>query len=87
MKTKYLLCGALIISALASHTLAEAPRMKMATPVPEGTATPDKLETSIGTLTSFDGVPDARTTQKVYDNLRNGDATLLHDYVSNGEKG
>ena len=69
MKTKYLLCGALIISALASHTWAEAPRMKMTTPVPEGTATPDKLETSIGTLTSFDGVPDARTTQKVYDNL------------------
>ena len=45
------------------------PKMKMTTPVPEGIATPDKLETSIGTLTSVDGVPDAETTQKVYDNL------------------
>ena len=43
--------------------------MKMTTPIPEGIATPDKLETSIGTLTSVDGVPDAETTQKVYDNL------------------
>ena len=46
-----------------------ATEMKMTTPVPPGIATPDKLETSIGTLTSFDGVPDAETTQKVYDNL------------------
>jgi hypothetical protein len=43
--------------------------MKMTTEVPPGIATPDKLETSLGTLTSFDGVPDAATTQKVYDNL------------------
>jgi len=48
---------------------AEPPKMKMTTPVPEGLATPDKLETSLGTLTSFDGVPDAKTTQKVYDSL------------------
>jgi hypothetical protein len=48
---------------------AEAPKMKMTTEAPEGVATPDKLETSIGTLTSVDGVPDAETTQKVYDYL------------------
>jgi diacylglycerol kinase (ATP) len=35
----------------------------------EGIATPDRLETSIGTLTSFDGVPDKATTQTVYDEL------------------
>jgi hypothetical protein len=27
-----------------------------------GIATPDKLKTRLGTLTSFDGVPDAKTT-------------------------
>jgi len=43
--------------------------MKMTTDIPEGIATPDRLETSIGTLTSFDGVPDKETTQKVYDEL------------------
>ncbi len=47
----------------------EPPRMKMTTEVPPGIATPNKLETSLGTLTSVDGVPDAETTQKVYDNL------------------
>jgi len=43
--------------------------MKMTTEVPEGVATPDHLETRIGTLTSFDGVPDQQTAEKVYDNL------------------
>jgi len=47
----------------------EPPKMKMTTEIPEGISTPDKLETSIGTLTSFDGVPDKKTTQIVYDNL------------------
>lgn len=45
------------------------PQMKMTTEVPAGIATPDKLDTQLGTLTSFDGVPDAKTTQLVYDNL------------------
>lgn len=49
--------------------------MKMTTPIPEGIATPDTLETSIGTLTAFDGVPDLATTQKVYDNLARNRAT------------
>ncbi|QDV62344.1 DUF1254 domain-containing protein [Crateriforma conspicua] len=43
--------------------------MKMTTDIPAGIATPDKLQTSIGTLTSFDGVPDDETTRMVYDNL------------------
>jgi hypothetical protein len=43
--------------------------MKMTTPIPEGIATPDKLQTHLGTLTSFDGVPDKETTQKIYDDL------------------
>ena len=47
----------------------EAPKMKMTTEIPEGLTTPDKLETHLGTLTSFDGVPDKATTQLVYDNL------------------
>jgi hypothetical protein len=68
MKTTTLFAAALAAS-LGTQTWAEAPKMKMSTPVPEGIATPDKLETSIGTLTSIDGVPDAETTQKVFDNL------------------
>ena len=45
------------------------PAMKMTTEVPEGVATADRLETRIGTLNLFDGIPDEATTQKVYDNL------------------
>jgi hypothetical protein len=52
-----------------TDSLSQSAKMKMTTPIPEGIATPDKLETSIGTLTSFDGVPDKETTQKVYDHL------------------
>jgi hypothetical protein len=48
---------------------AEPPKMKMTTDVPPGIATPDKLETRIGTLNLFDGVPDKETAQKVFDNL------------------
>jgi hypothetical protein len=43
--------------------------MKMTTDLPGGIVTPDRLETSLGTLTSFDGVPDAATTQKICDAL------------------
>jgi len=54
---------------LVGYASAQSPKMKMTTEVPEGIATPDKLETSLGLLTSFDGVPDDKTTQLVYDNL------------------
>tara|TARA_R110002096_G_scaffold44229_7_gene118959 strand:- start:3179 stop:4684 length:1506 start_codon:yes stop_codon:yes gene_type:complete len=68
MKKISILSGALL-GALAMNAWAEAPKMKMTTEIPEGVATPDKLETSIGTLTSVNGVPDLETTQKVYDHL------------------
>ena len=53
-------------------------KMKMTTEIPPGIATPDKLETQIGTLISFDGVPDKATTQKVYDNLDSQRATQAY---------
>ena len=43
--------------------------MKMTTPIPEGLATPDRVETLLGTLRLEDGVPDEETTRKVFDNL------------------
>ncbi len=68
MKNKFLLCGVLAL-AVSNPVLADPPKMKMTTPVPDGIETPNKLETSIGSLTSFDGVPDEETARKVYDNL------------------
>lgn len=67
MKTTTL--AVLAVLVFASSAWAQPPKMKMTTPIPEGIATPDKLETSIGTLTGFDGVPDAKTTELVYEHL------------------
>ncbi len=44
---------------------AQAPKVKMTTETPPGIATPDRLETRLGTLTLRDGVPDKETAQKV----------------------
>ena len=43
--------------------------MKMTTKIPPQITTPDSVETSIGTLKFFDGLPDGDTVQKVFDNL------------------
>ena len=67
---KRIMTAVLMVMMLAGVTVAaEPPKMKMTTEIPEGIATPDTLETQLGTLTSFDGVPDKETTQKVFDNL------------------
>jgi len=56
-------------TSLVAVTWAKPPKMKMTTEIPPGIATPDKLETRIGTLNLFDGVPDKETARNVYDNL------------------
>ena len=62
---------ALCTASLATPTLAQN---KQATPgynnkIPEKIMTPDKVQTSIGTLSFFDGMPSKATIDKVYDNL------------------
>ncbi len=47
----------------------EPPKMKMTTEIPPGITTPDELETRLGTLNFFDGVPDEEAVQKVYNFL------------------
>jgi hypothetical protein len=72
MESNPLIRGALacaIVLGLGACATAEPPKMKMTTPIPPGIETPNTLETHLGTLTSFDGVPDKETTQKVYDDL------------------
>ena len=56
MKTKHLITTALA-TALATQSWAEPPKLKMTTPIPESITAADKVETSIGTLDYFDGVP------------------------------
>ena len=64
---------ALMTAALALPlivTIADAQTVpKYSAKVPPYITTPDKVETRIGTLRFFDGLPDTETVQKVYDNL------------------
>ncbi len=57
--------------ALASATEAssEVPAMKMTTEIPSSITTPDQVETSIGTLEFFDGIPTRETADAVYDTM------------------
>lgn len=50
-------------------TAASAQTFKMTTPITAGVATPNQLDTSIGTLNLSDGFPTPETIEKIYDNL------------------
>jgi hypothetical protein len=67
-KAVYLAMSGLILAV----SLASMPAMaqyKMTTPMPPGIASPDKVETRLGTLNFFDGFPDKASVEKLYDNL------------------
>jgi hypothetical protein len=68
MKTNQLL-GLALLGLLSLPAQAQPPRMKMTTEVPPGVATPERLETRLGTLRLVDGVPDEATARMIYDNL------------------
>ena len=44
-------------------------KMKMTTDIPASILTPNSVETRLGTLKFFDGLPDEETVKTVYDNL------------------
>jgi hypothetical protein len=77
MKARHTLAvtvAVLVVAALMTAVWAQ-PRMKMTTDIPASITAPDKVETSIGTLRYFDGVPDEATVARVYDYLDRSRAT------------
>ena len=79
-RNRPLICMALtaLLTLVASHgsgqetsgaPLPSATQYKYATPMPLGVASPDKVETRLGTLNFFDGFPDEASVEKLYDNL------------------
>jgi hypothetical protein len=58
-----------VLMSTSSAWAQEIPNMKMATEIPKGITTPDNIQTRMGELSFFDGVPDAETTLKVYNLL------------------
>src|SRR5262245_57725394 len=61
----------LAVTALVTSvvTTASAQTFRMTTPIAPGVATPNRLDTSIGTLNLSDGFPAPDTIEKIYDNL------------------
>jgi hypothetical protein len=56
---------------MAQETPAQTdpPKMNMTTAIPADITTPDSVQTRLGTLRFFDGVPDQATVEMCYDNL------------------
>lgn len=62
--------AALVVTMAAGVAWAqEVPPMAMTTEIPEGVTTPDNIQTRVGELNFFDGVPDVESAQKVYNLL------------------
>ena len=82
MKVKPFIALALTGAMLASMTTfaREAPKMKMTTDIPASIMAPDSVETSIGTLEYFDGVPKANTVETMA-----GDFELDHSSRAPGK--
>ena len=69
-RTTYLFAAALVCALATATVRAQtAPKPRMTTEIPAGIASPDKVQTRLGTLSFFDGFPDEATVGKVYDNL------------------
>jgi len=67
---KHIMPTAFVVFLLcySGHVLAE-PTPGYNNKIPESIMTPDKVETRIGTLEFFDGIPTKKTAALVYDNL------------------
>ena len=76
MKTKIVTTLAVAGFMAASLTaFAMPPKYTMTTDIPVSITTPDKVETSIGALEFFDGVPTKTTVETVYDYVDRARAT------------
>ncbi|MGB5543772.1 MAG: hypothetical protein WBO15_10275, partial [Gammaproteobacteria bacterium] len=62
----------------ATKMITQKPEMKMTTPIPQNITTPAKVETSIGTLKFFDGIPIGDTTDVVYDYMDRARAVQVY---------
>ena len=66
-KLASLISAACLTMGLASSAAAQPSSYKMTTDIPVSITTPDQVETSIGKLEFFDGVPNKDTVAAVYD--------------------
>ncbi|TAI64702.1 DUF1254 domain-containing protein [Bradyrhizobium sp. Leo170] len=69
MKLSYMALVAILASTVVPAFAQELPKHKYSANVPSYILTPDTVQTRIGTLKFFDGLPDKETVEKVYDQL------------------
>ena len=69
MKSKIRFNHILAVTLVAALTITGVHAQTYKADVPKSITTPDSVETRIGKLTFFDGLPDKETVQKVYDQL------------------
>ena len=72
LKTKIITVSFLIglgiaVQAQKQKMVTQQPVYEMTTPIPENITTPDKVESPIGTLEFFDGIPNRETIDNVYE--------------------
>ena len=60
---------AFVAGLIVSTAVAQTPKLKMTSEIPKEYTAPDSVETSIGTLDYFDGVPSPESVKNVYDYL------------------
>jgi hypothetical protein len=71
MNAKQWFCALFMVSLLALPAFPEQPTPGFNNKIPESILTPDKVETRIGTLEFFDGIPNKKTADVLFDNLDN----------------
>ena len=64
--------------AASPKMITQKPVMKMTTPLPENITTPAKVESAIGTLEFFDGIPTLKTKDAVYDYVDRARAVQMY---------
>ena len=62
-------CGQQDEATGTAHAAATPQKYKMTTEIPKNVLIPDEVETRLGTLKFFDGVPTAETAEKVWNQL------------------
>ena len=75
----------LMVAGLTTAAWADSPKMitqkpvmKMTTPLPENITTPAKVESAIGPLEFFDGIPTLTTRDAVYDYVDRARAVQIY---------
>ena len=72
------LIGLLSIAVVSGVSAQQAPVMEMTTTTPHQITTPDRVETPIGTLEFFDGVPIGDTKERVFDYMDRARAAQVY---------